>query len=172
MQTPGSNILVSKNAEGGVFGYLSFIHVFHIFQPELNSITFPAGILQQPYFDINWPASINYGGLGLVAGHELTHGFDDEGVQWNGIGQLDTWMDTASQTGFQRMADCVIQEYGNFCPLDNRTYTPSCVNGVQTQGENIADNGGTAFDFDGAIRIASSHLHVSALPLPLKLATS
>jgi len=112
------------------------------YQPQLNSITFPQGILQQPFFDVDWPTSVNYGGLGIIAGHELTHGFDDEGVQWNGVGELRQWLDPISQKGFQRMADCVIQEYNGFCPLDNSTFDPSCINGANTQGENIADNGG------------------------------
>uniref|UniRef100_A0A914XSZ6 Endothelin-converting enzyme 1 n=1 Tax=Plectus sambesii TaxID=2011161 RepID=A0A914XSZ6_9BILA len=111
------------------------------YQPELNSITFPAGILQPPYFHQNFPASINYGGLGVVAGHELTHGFDDQGVQWDGVGKLSPWMSDSSKQGFQRLANCVINEYNGFCPLPGN-YTPNCIKGSQTQGENIADNGG------------------------------
>lgn len=112
------------------------------YQPELNSITFPAGILVPPYFHPNWPPSINYGGMGLVAGHELTHGFDDQGVQWGPTGNLVSWMDQNSTVGFNKMAQCVINEYNGFCPLNNAQYTPNCVKGTQTQGENIADNGG------------------------------
>uniref|UniRef100_A0A0N5C7F7 Peptidase_M13 domain-containing protein n=1 Tax=Strongyloides papillosus TaxID=174720 RepID=A0A0N5C7F7_STREA len=112
------------------------------YQPELNSITFPAGILQQPYYDINYPASVNFGAMGVVAGHELTHGFDDQGVQWNGNGELNPWIDDVSKKSFQKMADCVVQEYDKFCPLANTSYNPQCIIGAQTQGENIADNGG------------------------------
>jgi predicted metalloendopeptidase len=63
-------------------------------------------------------------------------------VQWNGIGKLTSWLDANSTQGFQRMAQCVINQYNNFCPLNGTIYAPQCINGVQTQGENIADNGG------------------------------
>lgn len=79
-----------------------------------------------------------------MAGHELTHGFDDEGVQWDGVGKLNNtgWMTNSSTSGFNNMAQCVIDEYSGFCPLKGTTYQPQCINGVNTQGENIADNGG------------------------------
>ncbi|KAK6750400.1 hypothetical protein RB195_002400 [Necator americanus] len=117
--------------------------------PELNSITFPAGILRPPYFHPDWPASVKYGGIGVVAGHELIHGFDDHGVQWGPKGELSIpqkqgsfgWMDEKSAAGFNWMTQCVINEYDQFCPL-SEVFTPNCVNGRQTQGENIADNGG------------------------------
>ncbi|PIO69594.1 peptidase family M13 [Teladorsagia circumcincta] len=77
------------------------------------------------------------------AGHELTHGFDDQGVQWDGTGVLSGWMDDTSKNAFGKMADCVVQEYNNFCPLNKTEYgTAACLDGAQTQGENIADNGG------------------------------
>lgn len=77
-----------------------------------------------------------------MAGHELTHGFDDQGVQWNGVGALIDWMTNESAAGFNNMAQCVIDEYDAFCPLQGSGKMPECVNGEQTQGENIADNGG------------------------------
>ncbi|GMT13848.1 hypothetical protein PFISCL1PPCAC_5145, partial [Pristionchus fissidentatus] len=99
-------------------------------QPGMNSITLPGGILHAPFYDFNYPAAVNYGGLGVIAGHELTHGFDDEGVQWEGTGVLNSWMDGNSTASFTNMAQCVVNEYNRFCPVG----TP-CVDGDQTQGE-------------------------------------
>uniref|UniRef100_A0A1I7ZNT4 Neprilysin n=1 Tax=Steinernema glaseri TaxID=37863 RepID=A0A1I7ZNT4_9BILA len=112
------------------------------YNPEFNSITFPSGILQEPFFDPDWPAPAVFGAMGLVCGHELTHGFDDEGVQWDGTGVLSTWMDASSNVSFSNMAGCVVQQYDKFCPLKDTAYNPKCLSGTQTQGENIADNGG------------------------------
>ncbi|GMS95257.1 hypothetical protein PENTCL1PPCAC_17432, partial [Pristionchus entomophagus] len=133
-------MLTAKTADRTDFlGQTAVVNAWYA--PELNSITLPAGILQQPFFDVNYPAGLNYGGIGVVAGHELTHGFDDEGVQWDFDGTLNSWMDDASQDGFNKMADCVIKEYDQFCPLPEDR-KPRCTDGVRTQGENIADNGG------------------------------
>uniref|UniRef100_A0AC34Q1X1 Uncharacterized protein n=1 Tax=Panagrolaimus sp. JU765 TaxID=591449 RepID=A0AC34Q1X1_9BILA len=112
------------------------------YQPELNSITFPAAILRQPYFDPEWPSSVNFGSMGVIAGHELTHAFDSSGTQWDGTGQLYGWMDNVSQISFNNMTNCVANEYSKFCPLDQQSYAPNCINGQQTVGENVADNGG------------------------------
>ncbi|GMR52156.1 hypothetical protein PMAYCL1PPCAC_22351, partial [Pristionchus mayeri] len=109
------------------------------YQPEANSITFPGGILHAPFYDANYPSALNFGGLGVIGGHELTHGFDDEGMQWEGTGILHNWMSDSSTKGFNDMAQCVVDEYSSFCPLGDGY---PCVNGEQTQGENIADNGG------------------------------
>jgi predicted metalloendopeptidase len=133
----------------------------------VNSITFPEGILQQPFFDINNPASLNYGAVGTVSGHELNHGFDDQGIQFNAVGGLEQWMTNASLAGFKQMAKCVVDEYDGFCPLDKSMYTPNCIDGANTQGENIADNGG----IHAAYRAYRIHVNLNGpdprLPDPL-----
>uniref|UniRef100_A0AC35TPY8 DNA repair protein REV1 n=1 Tax=Rhabditophanes sp. KR3021 TaxID=114890 RepID=A0AC35TPY8_9BILA len=112
------------------------------YQPQLNSITIPSGILQENFYSPDYNMANNFGAIGIVVGHELTHGFDDGGVQWNEYGELTPLMDDQSTIGFNEMAQCVIDQYDTFCPLNNTGYEPSCINGYQTQGENIADNGG------------------------------
>jgi predicted metalloendopeptidase len=106
------------------------------YQPERNSITFPAAQLAPPFYSYDFPEAVNYGAFGATVGHELTHGFDDEGVQYDANGTLNTWMTEKSQSGFQKMAQCVVDQYSGFC------YPKACISGVDTQGENIADNGG------------------------------
>uniref|UniRef100_A0A0K0FDW3 Phosphate-regulating neutral endopeptidase (inferred by orthology to a human protein) n=1 Tax=Strongyloides venezuelensis TaxID=75913 RepID=A0A0K0FDW3_STRVS len=108
------------------------------YSPERNSITFPAGILQPPFFSGNFPKAVNYGGIGAVIGHEITHGFDDQGSQYDKNGNLFNWWDTESFNGFQERKKCIIDQYNQFkVPGTNLT-----VNGKLTIGENIADNGG------------------------------
>ncbi|RCN52486.1 hypothetical protein ANCCAN_01530 [Ancylostoma caninum] len=127
------------------------------YQPQLNSITLPVAILHQPFYDPTLPTAVNYGTLGVIVGHELTHGFDDQGVQWDGTGVLSSWMDSSSSTGFRDMADCVVKQYGNFCPLDKRKYgSAACLDGDMTQGENIADNGGIR----SAFRAYRNHINL------------
>ncbi|GMS86584.1 hypothetical protein PENTCL1PPCAC_8760, partial [Pristionchus entomophagus] len=118
------------------------------YQPERNSITLPFGIINPPFFDLSYPQAYNYGGQGGVAGHELTHGYDDEGTQFDENGMLAdcsfshcSILDDASQQGFVDMAQCVEQQFDSqCCPL--KAGNVRCVNGETTQGENIADIGG------------------------------
>uniref|UniRef100_A0A9J2PB65 Peptidase M13 C-terminal domain-containing protein n=2 Tax=Ascaris TaxID=6251 RepID=A0A9J2PB65_ASCLU len=118
------------------------------YQPERNSITLPFAILNPPYYRYDFPQAYNYGGQGGVAGHELTHGYDDEGVQFGPRGELYPcvwnrcgWMDKNSTSGFINMAQCVVSQYSEqCCPL--KTGNVHCASGERTQGENIADIGG------------------------------
>lgn len=104
----------------------------------MNFITFPAGILQEPLYHQNYPRSLNYGGIGVVIGHEITHGFDDKGRQFDHFGNLKQWWNPISLGRFQAKAECMVNQYGNYVMSD----VDMKVNGINTQGENIADNGG------------------------------
>ncbi|GMT32535.1 hypothetical protein PFISCL1PPCAC_23832, partial [Pristionchus fissidentatus] len=118
------------------------------YQPERNSITFPFGILNPPYYDLSYPQAYSYAGQGGTAGHELTHGYDDEGTQFDEVGRLAecefthcSILDDKSRSGFVDMAQCVVQQYNSgCCPLKKGNVR--CTNGDTTQGENIADIGG------------------------------
>ncbi|GFR64348.1 endothelin-converting enzyme 1 [Elysia marginata] len=103
-----------------------------------NQIMFPAGILQPPFYSKHFPKYLNYGGIGMVIGHEITHGFDDRGRQYDKDGNLVKWWDDIVIHRFKERAQCIIDQYSNYTvPEINMS-----VNGLQTQGENIADNGG------------------------------
>ena len=107
------------------------------YSPTMNDINFPAGILQPPFFDPNATDAQNYGHIGAVVGHELTHGFDDEGRQFDAAGNLKDWWTAEDAKKFEAKADCEVKEYGAFTvPGDVH------VNGKLTLGENTADNGG------------------------------
>jgi endothelin-converting enzyme/putative endopeptidase len=103
----------------------------------MNDINFPAGILQPPMFDPNATDAENYGHIGAVVGHELTHGFDDQGRQFDGNGNLSDWWTPEDGKKFDAMTDCEVKEYGNFTAIDDVK-----LNGKLTLGENTADNGG------------------------------
>jgi len=103
-----------------------------------NSIQFPAGILQGQFFSADRPKYMNYGAIGFVIGHEITHGFDDQGRQFDKDGNLVDWWQEQTMTAYLEKAKCIIEQYGNFTePNVNMK-----LNGINTQGENIADNGG------------------------------
>ena len=107
------------------------------YNPLMNDINFPAGILQSPLYDPHATDAVNYGHIGAIVGHELTHGFDDEGSQFDGNGNLSDWWTPDDRKNFDKMTDCEVQEYGNFTAVDDVK-----VNGKLTLGENTADNGG------------------------------
>jgi predicted metalloendopeptidase len=107
------------------------------YSPQLNSINFPAGILQPPFFDPKRDMAINYGAVGAVIGHEMTHGFDDSGRKFDGDGNLRDWWTAADGAEFEKRAACVATEYSGFTAVDDVK-----LNGRLTLGENTADNGG------------------------------
>jgi len=107
------------------------------YNPSMNDINFPAGILQAPLYDANATDAENYGHIGGIVGHELTHGFDDEGRQFDAKGNLSDWWTPEDAKNFEEMTDCEVKEYGNFVAVDDVK-----VNGKLTLGENTADNGG------------------------------
>ncbi|XP_038076772.1 neprilysin-1-like isoform X2 [Patiria miniata] len=108
------------------------------FSASKNRILFPAGILQPPFYHQDLPWYSNYGGIGVVIGHEITHGFDDGGRQYDKDGNLVDWWSADSVVKFKERAQCIVDQYGSFVMPE----TNENMNGVQTQGENIADNGG------------------------------
>jgi endothelin-converting enzyme/putative endopeptidase len=112
------------------------------YDPQTNSVNFPAGILQPPYYDPHMGDAVNYGQAGGLEGHELTHGFDDEGRQFNGDGNFSEWWTPTDEKQFKERADCVVKEYGGFIAVDDLH-----VNGKLTLGENIADIGGVRIGY-------------------------
>lgn len=113
------------------------------YNPTINEIVFPAGILQFPFFDPNADDAINYGGIGMVIGHEMTHGFDDQGAQYDKDGNMKLWWSKEDYARFQQKSKQVINQYNGFTVLDSLH-----VNGALTNGENIADLGGISIAYD------------------------
>jgi putative endopeptidase len=107
------------------------------YSPSFNEIVFPAGILQPPFFDKSMDDGVNFGGIGLVIGHELTHGFDDQGRKYDPEGNLRDWWTEQDGKEFEKRVSCVADEYSNFVAVDDLR-----LNGRLTLGENTADNGG------------------------------
>jgi len=112
------------------------------YNAQFNEIVFPAAILQAPFFDVNADPAVNYGGIGAVIGHEMGHGFDDQGSKsdWQGV-QRNWWTD-ADRANFQKKVDALGAQFDTYCPLAN-----TCVNGKLTMGENIGDLGGLSMAY-------------------------
>ena len=114
------------------------------YNPSANEMVFPAGILQPPYFHADFPMAMNFGGIGMVMGHELTHGFDDQGRKFDATGVLREWWEPAASARFQERAQCVETLYGGIEVLPGVK-----LNGKLTLGENIADFGGIKAAYAG-----------------------
>uniref|UniRef100_A0AAF6ZDG3 Endothelin-converting enzyme 1 n=1 Tax=Bos taurus TaxID=9913 RepID=A0AAF6ZDG3_BOVIN len=106
------------------------------YSPTKNEIVFPAGILQAPFYTRSSPNALNFGGIGVVVGHELTHAFDDQGREYDKDGNLRPWWKNSSVEAFKQQTACMVEQYGNY------SVNGEPVNGRHTLGENIADNGG------------------------------
>ncbi|MBV6320580.1 M13 family metallopeptidase [Duganella violaceipulchra] len=109
------------------------------YNPELNEIVFPAAILQAPFFNADADDAVNYGAIGAVIGHEISHGFDDQGAQYDGDGNLRDWWTKADHKHFAAKSKMLVKQYSAFSPVKGYH-----VNGELTLGENIADNSGAA----------------------------
>jgi endothelin-converting enzyme/putative endopeptidase len=107
------------------------------YHPLLNTINFPAGILEAPFFDADRDPALNYGGIGGVIGHELTHGFDDQGRKFDGAGNMNEWWTENDAKAYEKLGTCFVNEYSSVTVAGNLP-----VNGKLTLGENTADNGG------------------------------
>jgi endothelin-converting enzyme/putative endopeptidase len=128
------------------------------YDSSMNDINFPAGILQPPLFDRSEDVAVNYGHIGAIIGHELTHGFDDEGRKFNAKGNLDDWWTPDDLKQFEARTDCEVKEYGDFVAVDDVH-----LNGKLTLGENTADNGGLLLAYLAYMqRAKDDHLDLAA----------
>ncbi|VDI45273.1 Hypothetical predicted protein [Mytilus galloprovincialis] len=128
-----------------------------------NRIMFPAGILQPPFYSKDRPKSLNYGGIGVVIGHEITHGFDDRGRQYDKDGNLVQWWSDEVITRFDTQTQCLVNQYSNFT-LPELVDEGLNVNGINTLGENIADNGGLKQSFRAYKRWVAENGEEKQLP--------
>ncbi len=114
------------------------------YSPNRNEIVFPAAILQPPFFNLTADDAVNYGAIGGVIGHEMGHGFDDQGAKSDGDGALRDWWTAADKANFQKLTGALVAQYNELCPLDEGK---TCVNGTLTLGENIGDLGGLSMAY-------------------------
>ncbi|HEY0758945.1 MAG TPA: M13 family metallopeptidase [Acidisarcina sp.] len=130
------------------------------YDPSMNDINFPAGILQPAFYDPSQDDATNYGHIGAVIGHELTHGFDDQGRKFDPKGNLSDWWTQADSKNYEARSECLVEEYGGFTAVDDVK-----VNGKLTLGENTADNGGLVLAYIAYL----SHARKSGVDLNAKI---
>ena len=114
------------------------------YNPVMNEIVFPAAILQPPFFGLSADDAVNYGGIGAVIGHEIGHGFDDQGSKYDGDGALNNWWSDTDRAAFELRSNALIAQYNQLRPEEAPDIT---VNGALTVGENIGDLGGLAIAY-------------------------
>ncbi|CAL4068066.1 unnamed protein product [Meganyctiphanes norvegica] len=148
---------VDKN-DWKTYGKAAVVNAFY--SADTNSIVFPAGILQGVFFNADRPKYMNYGGIGYVIGHEITHGFDDKGRQFDANGNLRDWWEKETEEKFLEKANCMIWQYGNYSVPE----LGMKLNGKLTQGENIADNGGAKEAYLAYKTWVQDHDEEKALP--------
>ncbi|CAF1395223.1 unnamed protein product, partial [Rotaria sordida] len=124
--------------------------------PLYNDITFPAGFLQPPFFHKDAPKYLNYGGVGVVIGHEIIHGFDDLGRHFDKEGNKISWWSNETINTFNKHKQCIIEQYNNYVMAQINVE----INGERTQGENIAENGGLKVAFFAYQKWAHTHKNV------------
>lgn len=131
------------------------------YTPTKNQIVFPAGILQLPFYDLRYPKSLNYGAMGVVMGHELTHAFDDQGREYDKNGNLNRWWNNETITKFKDRTNCITDQYNKY------KINGKGLNGKQTLGENIADNGGLKAAYHAYLKVMQNSTDsIDFLPLP------
>jgi predicted metalloendopeptidase len=124
------------------------------YNPTRNEIVFPAGILQPPFFDAKADDAVNYGAIGAVIGHEMTHGFDDQGRQFDGQGNLNEWWTPESEARFKTRSAAIVKQFNEYFPIEKVH-----INGELTQGENIADLGGLRIAFAALQKALAGQSH-------------
>lgn len=137
---------------------MSPIQVNAYYTPTKNQIVFPAAILQSPFYDLNNPLVLNYGSMGVVMGHEMTHAFDDQGRAYDRYGNLHQWWSNETLELFKEKSNCFVEEYDSYT-INNRS-----VNGKLTLGENIADNGGLKAAYHAYEKLRTPEISKLRLP--------
>lgn len=131
------------------------------YTPTKNQIVFPAGILQRPFYDQSYPKSLNFGAMGVIMGHELSHAFDDQGREYDKYGNLHHWWNNETIDRYNEKTSCIVAQYSQY------NVSGQSLNGRQTLGENIADNGGLKAAYHAYLNVMkNATLNLDTLPLP------